>query len=750
MGNQAGKSTRLRSEAMREPVMSRRTLVAGLAGASALALGGALAGCAPTQKAVDRASSEAVAEATPAGAAVLNPQDEDFTSATTDFGAIFEPLALGGLTAPNRIVKSAAGSYAIDAGINDQAVAFYRTVAEGGAGIVLVESCDWLIEDEDSLRPLVEAIHGAGALAGIQFYGTKASSNKACNSAIDLSFAMFLEEGEEMMMTMDEIHEYQQYIIDMAKLCQKTGFDVFELNCGCNHMFDSFLSRFWNVEREDEYGPQSLENRARIVTEMIEGIKKECPGMAVQVLYNGVEENFEQLGDSELCIKLEEAVEFGKLFEAAGADALQIRVGAFGNHAASFIPDVMHVGCHGNTGIGSQLDFDTHFSGVADGAHEGVGMLIDVAAMVKKAVGIPVGTVGNMDPRLAPDMMNDAIADGKIDFLAMNRPLIADPELPNKLKEGRLEDVRPCNHCVCCFMSVVNFDGVGYCRANPAHIRACTEEMPEGYEPAPAETPKKVMVVGGGPAGMEAAIVAAQRGHAVSLYERRRALGGTMDFAAMVKGPHERIADYEDYLKRKVEGLGVNVVTGTEVDESAVAREAPDSVIVAVGAANAEPMSGTPNGSTILTLEDAAVKDLAGKICIVGGSMRATDFAHRLVEQGCKVELVHEGTEEELASAQAPWPRAVMLSWLKASSAVFDNEAGNIVAEEGRVSYDASCGVRRTVECDVVVLCEDMVPNTALADALGSKYEVVSVGDCAAPSNIQDAVAQGNLAARAL
>lgn len=741
------KESELRASAIEGPIITRRSLLAGLAGTSALALGGSLAGCAPKEPAPDTLATTGAKESTAVGE--LNPQDDSFTVATTDFSAIFQPIEIGSHTVRNRIVKSGAGSATMDTGvITDQTVAFYRAIAEGGAGLVIVEGCDYLIQDENTLKPIVDAIHEAGALAGIQFAGTQTSSMKAGWSPIDLCFSALW--GYTKAMSVDDIHEYQRYVIDMAKVCQASGFDLLDLNAGCNHMYDSFLSRFWNVERDDEYGPQSLENRARLLTELIAGIKKECPGLAVQVLYNGVEENFEELGNSELCIKPEEAVAFGKMFEEAGADALQIRVGTFGNHAAQFIPDVLHIGCHGNTGLGTQLDFDTHLGGVTDGAHEGVGMLVGIASLVKEAVNIPVSTVGNMDPRLAPDMMNGAIADGKIDFLVMNRPLLADPELPNKLMQGRLADVLPCNHCVCCLMPPIDYERIGYCRVNPAHIRACTDEMPEGYAPTPAEAPKKIMVIGGGAAGMEAAIVAAQRGHSVSLYEKTGSLGGSMNFASLVKGPHERIADYIAYQQRMLEQLDVRVVTGTEVDESTVAQEAPDVVVVAVGGDDAIPKSGTPNGSSILMLGDAMAADLTGKVCIVGGSLRATDFAHYLLEKGCKVELVHEGLEEELASAQAPWPRAVMLSWLKSRSVVINNQASNIAVSEGRVTYDASYGVPRTIECDTVVLCEDLMPNSTLADSLSANYQVVSVGDCVAPSCIQEAVTQANLAARSL
>lgn len=729
--------------------LSRRSLLVGTAGLAAGALMGGLAGCAPTQqdpgtaaKGETSAGSESSAE--------LNPQDDSFTAHTTDFKELFQPLELGDKSSKNRIVKSAAGSYAVNDAVNEQAVGYYREIARGGTGVVLVEFCDWLIEDENSLKPIVDAIHEEGALAGAQIWGMWSDSSSEKNSVSYLEQTGVADGTPHQKMTVERIREFQQEKVALAQLHYASGFDIIELNAGCDHTFDSFMSRFWNTERDDEYGPQSLENRARIVTEIIRQIKETCPGIIVQVLYNGVEENVEQLGDSSLCITPEEAAAFGKLFEEAGADSLQVRFGTFGNHAANFLTDLLFVGAAGNTGLGAQVDFSKHYHGLFEGSHGGIGALIDVAANVKNAVSIPVGTVGGMDPRLAPDLVNNAIADGKIDFVVMNRPLVADPYLPTKLQEGKLDDIRPCNHCSTCFQSVVNPDGWGYCRVNAAHTRAFTEEMPEGYEAAATDAPKNVMVIGGGPAGMEAALVAAQRGHRVTLYDDKGSLGGTLDFAAAIKGPHERIVDFKNWLARQVEAAGVKVVTGTAVDAGTVEKDAPDVVILATGAVQPEPSFAVSGDATALSLEEAAATQVEGPVCIVGGSLRATDYANYLRLQGVDVALVHEGSKEELAADQAPWPRAVMISLLEGKGVQIHHEASDISADAEGVHFTASYGLACTVPANTVVLAEDPQPNDAFADELSGICEVIAVGDAKQPSNIMNAVASGNLVARAL
>ena len=615
---------------------------------------------------------------------------------------------------------------------------------------MLVEFCDWLVKDENSLKPIVDAIHEEGALAGVQIWGFWNDSSSSKNSISQLEQTAVKGGMPHETMTIERIHEFQQEKIALAQLYYKTGFDILELNAGCDHTFDSFLSRFWNVERTDEYGPQSLENRARILTEIIEEVKKTCPGMAVQILYNGVEENVEQLGDSSLCISPEEAVEFGKIFEKAGADSLQVRFGTFGNHAANFLTDIMFVGAPGNTGLGTQVDFTKHYHGMFDGTHGGIGALIEIAANVKNAVSIPVGTVGGMDPRLAPDMVNNAVADGKIDFVVMNRPLVADPYLPAKLQEGKIEEIRPCNHCSTCFQSVVNPNGWGYCRVNAAHTRAYTEEMPEGYEPTMASSPKNVVVVGGGPAGMEAAAVAAKRGHKVTLYEEKDALGGTLGFAAAIKGPHERILDFRDYQIKQLEQAGVDVKTSVKVDASTIKDAAPDVVVLATGILKSDSSIPVSGDKAVLNLEEAAAVKVEGPVCIVGDNLRATDYANFLVEQGISVNLVHEGTKEELAADQAPWPRAVMISLLEGRGVRLNHEASDISVKEDGVHFVSGCGLECVELAQTVVLCNNIAPNAALADELKDICEVVRIGDCDRPSNIMNAVTSGNLVARSI
>lgn len=662
------------------------------------------------------------------------------------YSSLFSPFQIGNMKIANRIVKSAAGSYSVDHGINDQAMMFYENIARGGAGMIWFEDLQWYGYAADDVKRIVDKVHSYGTKIGMQTYGSWqfASSSKHLQSPLEMD----MEEYRHTEQTVEQIHEVQTALLNTAVYAKACGFDALELNCSSDHMFDTFLSRFWNVSRTDEYSAESFENRARVVTELIKAIKEKCGSdFPIQILFNGVEENLYPLGDSSLCITPEEAQEFARLFEKAGADSLHIRSSSFGNHCAGFMPDIMHFGEKGNTGLGSVVNYETHFRGMVDGSSSGAAAFLKVAAKVKEAVSIPVGVVGSMDPSVSGEMIEAAIAEGKIDFIIINRPLLADPELPNKLKEGRKEDIRPCNRCVSCFKAVADMWGIGYCRVNPAYIRGGTEEMPEGARPLPAEKPEKILVIGGGPAGMEAAAIAAQRGHDVLLHEQKNILGGRIPLACAVKGSHDRMGEYNEFLQRRLQKLGVSVTLGVKVDANAIKDIAPNKVIIATG--------GIAESSGIAGSDSAGVyqgvvldtEKLGETVCIIGGNIIAYDYAVSLTGKGKKVFLVSTRPESEIGIEQAAWPRAVLTGWMRSKGTVLYGGAFINRVSEGLVSIQTSFGTGEMIVCDSVVILEDLKPNLALLNELDG-IEAVAVGDCIKPYNILEAVKGANLAAR--
>ncbi len=558
------------------------------------------------------------------------------------------------------------------------------------------------------------------------------------------------------MQTTEEVQEEVQKFIDSAERYYKAGFDGIELNASCNHYFSTFLSRRVNNERQDQYSGASIENRCRILTEIIEGIRERLGSdFIVQVLFSAVEEDVSELGLSDGCTTVEEAVEFAKLFEKAGASSLHIRSEAYGHHCGGFMPDVFHIPEHGHTGYGTVMEYGRHL-GATLGQYDGVGALLDVAAEIKKHVSIPVGAVGNMDPRLAPDLLDSAIADGKVDFLVLNRPLMADPELPNKLREGRRDEVAPCTRCMTCFVAPINMGMPMYCRVNPALTHAYSVDMPEGYDPLPAEVKKNIMVIGGGAAGMEAARIAAQRGHRVKLYEKDTKLGGRLDAVQKLKGSHERITEYKEYLIRQLELNHVEVVTGADAALKDVKAEKPDAVVVAVGSLPNSLDSGVKISGSVMgmseyinTLRKGSEPQVGNRIVIIGAQFQACELAVSLRKKGRTVTILNPGPESEFYMNGATWPKEMNSRWLRARGVnVYHNIKLNEVGKT-EITFDTEYGVTVQVPCDSVIQALPELPNRTLFDEIRTVCdEVYAVGDCYGPGPIVQATSRANIIAR--
>lgn len=726
---------------------------------SIVALGG-LTGCSPQN---GKAAPEEDDESTIArnDASALNPQDASYASHSGDCAALFEPLQMGSITLRNRIVKSPAGSdtWAPEGdALNDNFLDYYENFAKGGASLVFVESSiskmmavkpleqvatGWLLDDMSAIpqlmAPVTERIHRHDAYAGFQIgMGMLAEDTTVIND-----------------MTPENLAWLQGLIVELATQLKAAGFDVVELHCAATQILKYMTVSRTNA-RTDQYGADTLENRTRFICETIKGIKEACgQEYPVQILMDAVEENDADLGDSDGFLTLEESIADARAFEAAGADTFYLRLSVPGRHIAQFAPDLMFSGyqCEGMTGFGTRADFSQHFDGTVNGQYSGCAMLLKAAAAFKKNLKATVSCAGYMDPRTAPDLMHDAVARGEIDYLMITRPLTVDPELPNKLKEGRRDEIAPCCRCMHCHAkggpAQYASDGKEYCRVNAVTQRAYTDEMPEGYALPNAEQPKRIMVVGGGPAGMEAARIAAQRGHAVSLYEKKNSLGGLMSTAHVFKGDHERLGDLIDYLAHQQEVSGVEVITGTEVDAETVKQVNPDAVVVAVGGVRESHLEPT-NGVNVVGVDDLVGTETGESVVICGAGAQAVDCALFLLAQGKKVQMVHEGEKEIIDKEQSMWVRAFVIPHLYGQGVKIWNNAkiGNVVNEG--LSITTASGEEKTLACQTVLECYDMVPNRKLANELSTSFEVIAVGDCESPFDIAQAIKAGNLAARSL
>ena len=795
---------------MSETNLSRRTFVqtaaVGTVGTAVLATAGAAfanesvdagqpsEGNAASDPAVTSSSAVKTVEGDTTYGTYLNPQ-QDAETYTTDYSALFSPLQIGSRTLANRIVKSAAGSETQTDSLwpSDTALRFYEQFAQGGVGMIDYESSNVLptteggvgmagvsespdgeisaesggeismisldLSTDDGIaahQAIADDLHQFGTVVIAQVFDMTMATGSASTHVYPSDLETSFSNGH--MQTTEEVQAEIQAIIDVIERYHKAGFDGVELNASCNHYFSAYLSRYINDERDDQYSGASLENRARVLTEIISGARERIQddGFIIQVLYSGVEECIDELGADNGCTTVEEACEFAKLFEAAGASSLHIRSEAYGHHCAGFMPDVLHINEHGDTGYGTVVDYGKHFCGAVDGSHDGYGGLIEVAAKIKEGVDIPVGVVGSMDPRMAPDLIDGAIRDGKIDFILVTRSLLADPQMPNKLREGRRDECAPCTHCMTCFVAPYDFGVPMYCRVNPAITRAYTEDMPEGYDPLPADEPKRVMVVGGGPAGMEAARIAAQRGHSVSLYEKSSELGGLMGLVARVKGTHEKVEAHKEWLVNQLDQYGVDVVTGQEVTAGLVEDESPDVVIVATGGACTLPDVPGIEDCNPLTFESMYAAQLAGeavatgdRVAIIGAQFQACTLALDLVRQGKTVTMLNTGSKDSFFMNAPTWPRLMGKKWLLSKGMRLYSNCVLQQAEPGKLTFQTEYGTTDTLEFDTLIVAEPMVENRVLYDEVSPLCdEVYAVGDCYSPNTIANATARANIVAR--
>ena len=286
-----------------------------------------------------------------------------------------------------------------------------------------------------------------------------------------------------------------------------------------------------------------------------------------------------------------------------------------------------------------------------------------------------------------------------------------------------------------------------YCRVNALTQRVMREGGPATYELPAAETKKKVMVIGGGPAGMEAARIAAMRGHDVTLYEKRGALGFMLDFAAMVKGPHENLQDLKKYLIRQLEITGVTVKTGTEVTKELIESEAPDAVILAVGGKRD---TLTVDGDVpVVDMERFMFDDVGDNVIVYGSNAQAFDAALWLTVHKKHVTMVTPSPADDFDIQQSQHAKRMMTTALYALGFNSFPESSIKSVKDGMATITMDTGLDTVIPCDAIVNAADMLPDTSLLDGISVK-ETYAIGDCASPFNIAMAIRGGNDAGRAV
>jgi 2,4-dienoyl-CoA reductase-like NADH-dependent reductase (Old Yellow Enzyme family) len=695
---------------------------------------------------------------------------------------------IGQLELRNRIVMTPMGSNLSEANghCGERIQAYYEARARGGAGMLIVGvasiawpsgacnpnqvaiSCDEFLPGLRALASRIK-LHGCRAAVQLQHAGKVAVCDIAAGrpmlvpsvpdkSRDEMSAALtpvemsafvksYSKKGAKAgykVADRDDIRELIEHFAEAAERARRAGFDGVELHAGHGYILSEFLSPSIN-RRDDEYGG-CLENRARLLVDVIEAVKiRAGSDFPVWCRIDALEYRV----DRGIC--LADAVETAVLAEAAGADAI-------------------HVSAYANPSSGAAFT-------EAPLVHRSGGYL-PFAATIKARLRIPVIAVGRIEPEVAEQVL----ARGDADFIAMGRKLLADPQLPNKLIQGQQEAIRPCIYCYTCVSRIFVND----------HVH-CAVNARTGYEHEivllPALQPRHVLVVGGGPAGMETARVAALRGHQVTLAEQSADLGGTVFFSSIVYPENGKLIEY---LAGQVRQLGVDVHLSTTVDRGCLRALAPDVVVVATGARrDALPIPGADqehvfSGDQLRALmtgsDPAAVHDklcgwqrallsvagllgitknahwlrrlsylwmpLGKRVSIVGGGLVGLELAEFLAKRGRDVTVVEAG--EKFGTELAIVRRWRVLEDLQQLGAVLINRTDVSCIRERSLTLVCD-GDEVVIETDTVILASGATGDLSLAELSQSLgFETHVAGDCDGVGYIEGAIHSAHAVARSL
>ena len=637
---------------------------------------------------------------------------------------LLEPGQIGRLKIKNRIVMPAmgiGGLVQIDGSLSQRGIDYFVARAKGGVGLITTVCrvsrklervptdpvVRGLVLDHQAYtrwaEELAESVHDYGAKLSVQLNpGLGIAISPAvmkkvtpiAPSAIPclsdpsvLAHALTAEEIEQM------VKDYKP----AAEILGNAKVDAIELNCHAGYLVDQFMTSLWN-KRTDSYGGD-LDGRLRFLLEIV-GCLKKVLGKDFPVIVKYPLAHYRDGGR-----EIVEGVAIARKLEASGVDAL-----------------VIDAGCRETMYLTLPSEFLPH------------GPNIHLAEKVKGAVQIPVITVGKIRN---PIMAEEILQEGKADFVGLGRTLIADPEWPNKAKEKRIGDIRPCVGC---------FEGCQR-RIHQGKTIGCAVNPLTGKETQlvlkPSKEKKSVLVIGGGPAGMEAARVAAQRGHQVFLWEKSNFLGGNLNPGSAPDFKHD-YAELRDYLIRQLQQENVEIALGKEANIDEINELKPNVIFVATGSSPIIPnIKGVERENVVTAVDLLAGKKQSGNtVVIIGSGIVGSETALDLARKGKTVTLVEIG--HDIARDMHNFNRMHLLLLLSEAKVNVLTETNLIEINDNGVVLVDKDGRESTLKADTVVLSVGMKPNNELVEKLSdNEAKVYAIGDCSGARKVIDAIWEG-------